>query len=80
MVIYESAKLYHGRPYRNPKYIHVGLFVHYKPKDFNNIVDDFYHFQFSFLRNVKREYKSRQSKEPRHPIYSFNNYAYKIEY
>eukprot|EP00483_Globobulimina_turgida_P003708 UN03714 len=35
MVLYESAKFIHGRPYRMPgkNYIHVGAFCHFRPAD-----------------------------------------------
>ena len=35
MVLYESAKVLHGRPYRNRHGVHVAAFLHYKPKHLN---------------------------------------------
>jgi hypothetical protein len=37
MILYESSKLMHGRPYRNKGPPHMGAFVHFKPKNMNGI-------------------------------------------
>ena len=76
MVIYESAKCIHGRPYKNPKYIHVGLFVHYKPKEFdvvNNNIDDL--DAVINKKNRNYQYISTESVEPINPVYSDNTFG-----
>jgi len=76
MVIYESAKCLHGRPYKNPKYIHVGLFVHYKPAQYEKVIKDIEDIEIIINKeNGKYGYTSTASKEPENPIYSEKSYG-----
>lgn len=70
-VLYESARLAHGRPYPNYSGRHLGCFIHFKPKN-----DEDWNEQTKLARELKDkntewvEYKSKPVVEPETPIYS----------
>mmetsp|Transcript_18492 Transcript_18492/g.30145 ORF Transcript_18492/g.30145 Transcript_18492/m.30145 type:complete len:616 (+) Transcript_18492:1-1848(+) len=76
MVLYESSKLAHGRPYRNMGGPHVGCFIHYKPKSMHSsdaskweeIVTDARANQNH--HSYYASYKSTKSVEPDNAVYT----------
>jgi len=81
MVLYESSVLFHGRPYKSKKYIHLGVFLHYKPKHYEEIIDRLENLESELLKHNRLDYDyiSRESKEPQYPVYSYLPYGKLIE-
>jgi hypothetical protein len=80
MILYESSKLGHGRPFRNLGQGHLGAFVHFKPihtveeagqwEDICNFARE--HQQI----NTKRgQYRSSPVREPNKPVFTKLRYA-----
>uniref|UniRef100_A0A7S2S776 Prolyl 4-hydroxylase alpha subunit domain-containing protein n=1 Tax=Mucochytrium quahogii TaxID=96639 RepID=A0A7S2S776_9STRA len=76
MILYESSKLPHGRPYRNKGGIHVGCFCHFKPMHMHGT--DAAKWD-EIVRTARRNqndhtqwsnYRSQPSVEPKLPVYS----------
>jgi hypothetical protein len=72
MVLYESAKFIHGRPYRNPTGRHVGAFLHYRTSKGTldwvprgNMGKEFMQDNYQV-----RNYESTPSMEPENPVFS----------
>eukprot|EP00516_Mucochytrium_quahogii_P008100 CAMPEP_0203748984 /NCGR_PEP_ID=MMETSP0098-20131031/3703_1 /ASSEMBLY_ACC=CAM_ASM_000208 /TAXON_ID=96639 /ORGANISM=" , Strain NY0313808BC1" /LENGTH=610 /DNA_ID=CAMNT_0050637911 /DNA_START=36 /DNA_END=1868 /DNA_ORIENTATION=+ len=76
MVLYESSKLPHGRPYRNRGGVHLGCFCHFKPKQMHGSDAQRWEEIVKKARNNKmlhseyKPYKSTRSEEPPNPVYS----------
>jgi hypothetical protein len=81
MVLYESARLVHGRPYHNTGPGHLGAFVHFKPlfktnKEATAWENIAHNAQRNQHRNAKRgSYKSTPSVEPIKPVFTTKLYG-----
>jgi len=81
MVLYESAKLPHGRPYPNKEGIHLGAFCHFKPLLINeettakweNFVTKARQNQRSHSNTVS--YRSTPSVQPSFPVFTVQDYG-----
>jgi hypothetical protein len=86
MVLYESSKLPHGRPFRNRGGLHVGAFLHFKPTQMHG--GDA--VKWENICNVARKnqedhtlwgrYKSTKSVEPKEPVFSPVDYSSKAKW
>jgi len=80
MVLYESAKLMHGRPYRNAGGTHLGAFCHFSPV-VNVAGNQTWREAVGAARRYKEDhiewarYRSTPSVEPDQPKYSKQAYA-----
>mmetsp|Transcript_22112 Transcript_22112/g.39213 ORF Transcript_22112/g.39213 Transcript_22112/m.39213 type:complete len:613 (-) Transcript_22112:70-1908(-) len=81
MILYESSKLPHGRPYRNQGGPHIGAFCHFKPVNmhgidaakWDNIASSARRNQAMHTQNV--QYRSTKSVEPETPVFTKTAYA-----
>lgn len=86
MVLYESSKLPHGRPYRNAGGPHVGCFVHFKPRQMHGADAAKWDGIAETARmNQKKHvqwgvYKSTPSQEPEIPVFSEVSYGDKTSW
>lgn len=77
MVLYESAKFIHGRPYKLPEGLHLGAFCHFYPSEENGFLwktvtnKAFAHLDKQVLT---MEYRSTASVEPSHPVFTTERY------
>ena len=56
--------------------IHVGLFVHYKPRNYEKIESDIQDVSDMFDEfDYSGKWKAKESEEPIYPVYSYNNYG-----
>ena len=81
MILYESSKLIHGRPYKNRGPDHLGAFCHFKPTKMDAITAQEWDNIASFARknqarNTQRgTYRSSAIVEPSRPVFSKHKYA-----
>jgi len=81
MILYESSKLIHGRPYKNRGPDHVGAFCHFKPTKMDSIAAAEWDNIASFARanqakNTQRgKYRETPVVEPSQPIFSSHQYG-----
>jgi hypothetical protein len=81
MILYESSKLIHGRPYINQGPPHISAFCHFKPINLNltsaKVWDEITNrARLHQSANVKRiPYVSTQVIEPNIPVYSIKEYG-----
>jgi len=81
MVLYESSKLPHGRPYPNYSGTHLGCFCHFKPVNMHGTDTKKWDSIAKAARdNVERHretarYRSTKDIEPEHPVYSDVEYG-----
>ena len=70
MVLYESSKLPHGRPYRNQGGMHAGAFLHFKPLSMHGLDAEKWDSIALTARSNQRKhtawakYRSTPSEEP----------------
>lgn len=79
MVLYESSKVVHGRPYRNKSGRHVAAFCHFKPTHSAQQMDDWAEVLKKARHNMninvaRAAFRSMPSVEPENPVYT------KVEY
>ena len=85
MILYESSKLNHGRPYRNKGGTHVGCFCHFKPAamhgkdatEWEKITRDARNTQYTHQENYR--WKEMKAVEPEHPHYAAFDYSKSFE-
>jgi hypothetical protein len=72
MVLYESAKFVHGRPYANPKGLHVGAFLHYVPPANWGTWTERSEIGEKFMEDnyVSVRWESTPIVEPKNPVYT----------
>lgn len=81
MILYESSKLIHGRPYKNLGPDHLGAFCHFKPTKMDAIAAQEWDNIAAFARrnqarNTKRgQYRSTKIVEPSKPVFSKHRYG-----
>ena len=81
MILYESSKLVHGRPYKNLGPDHLGAFCHFKPTKMDAISAAQWDKIAAFARanqakNTKRgSYRSTPVVEPNNPVFSKHKYG-----
>jgi len=81
MVLYESSKLIHGRPYINRGPPHLGAFCHFKPRNMDAVMAAAWEKVASDARahqskNTKRvRYRSAETVEPERPVFSKKRYG-----
>ena len=74
MIFYESTKLIHGRPYKNSKYVHLGAFIHFKPKKgWEKIIEKVESLMENEYYTKEKKWKSTPSIEPLIPEYIHTN-------
>lgn len=81
VILYESAKIIHGRPIRNPVGMHLGAFLHFKPVDikwWDSVVSKARNEMHSHQHHVP--YVSTPSVEPTNPVYTKQTYGDETEY
>jgi hypothetical protein len=82
MILYESSKLVHGRPYKNRGPDHLGAFCHFKPTKMDTIAAQEWDNIASFARrnqakNTQRgTYRTTAVVEPSKPVFSKHNYGH----
>ena len=80
MILYESSKLIHGRPYHNKGPPHLGAFCHFKPMNMDKLqAEKWEHIAASARANQERNskrgyYRSTPTVEPKRPV--FSSYPY----
>lgn len=80
MVLYESSKVVHGRPYRNKSGRHVAAFCHFKPTHSKSQMEDWSevlkHARSNMNSHVQRvSYRSMPTVEPENPVYTGVEYG-----
>jgi len=81
MVLYESSKLMHGRPFKNKGGTHVGCFAHFKPKTMHSTDASRWEDIVATARSNQRRnsqntaYRSRPSVEPNDVHFSNVDYG-----
>ncbi|GBG25971.1 Hypothetical Protein FCC1311_021912 [Hondaea fermentalgiana] len=81
MVLYESSKLLHGRPFKNEGGTHVGCFAHFKPKSMHTEEAGKWDDIVATARAHQRRnsqyagYRSTPSEEPQAPHFSSVEYG-----
>lgn len=81
MILYESSKLVHGRPYHNAGPPHLGAFCHFRPVNMDKLEAEKWEEIADAARanqeknSLHSQYRSTQSVEPKNPVFSKKNYA-----
>merc|ERR1711939_1290162 len=81
MVLYESSKVVHGRPYRNKSGRHVGAFCHFKPTHSAKSMEEWdvvlRKARANMANNVARvSYRAMPSVEPDEPVFTEVEYGH----
>ena len=86
MVLYESSKLLHGRPFRNHGGVHLGAFLHFKPAGMHGQHKSEWD---TIAKNAKADqtkntqwmaWKSTASVEPTQAAFTDHNYGYQSKF
>lgn len=86
MVLYESSKLPHGRPYHNLGGTHVGAFIHFKPRQmhgadaakWDEIAKAARGNQAAYTEHAS--YSARPTEEPERPVFASKSYGEKAKW